>query len=112
MIVRYSLVADERAVGHLARLHEGFQAVFEPALHPLPDREIIGVEGKPALPVGERPGQLRCHLLAGLAVECLPLTSLGSVHSVLSYPSAVLTPRDGALTVTALLGHLLLLSLH
>ena len=48
MVVRYALVADKRAVGHLAGLHEGFQAVFQPALHPLSDRETIGVERKTA----------------------------------------------------------------
>src|SRR5215207_7425730 len=101
MLVRYSHVADERAMDHLAGFQEGSQAIFEPALHPLSNREGTRAEGKPALPIRQRPSQLRCDLLAGLPVEGFALASFGHVHCVLGHPAAVLAPDYSPFAVSA-----------
>jgi hypothetical protein len=38
VLVHDALGVDEGAIGHLARRHEGLEAVGEPRVHPLPGR--------------------------------------------------------------------------
>ena len=76
--------------------------VVELPLQVLPYREISSVKDEPILSVGERLGELRRHLLTGLAVDRPPLAPLYRVDGVLAHPPAVLAAAYAALAVTAL----------
>src|SRR5215210_3457885 len=76
--------------------------VLQPALQILIKLQVLRVESEATLSIRQRLGQLRRHLLSGLAVDGLSLAPLTRVDGVLCAPASVLAPVNTSLAIASL----------
>src|SRR5215218_8116757 len=72
------------------RPHAAFDRVIQPPLQVLLHSDAARIELNPAVPVGHRLGQLRCHFLTRPAVDMPALRALRCVDREPRHPTAVI----------------------
>src|SRR5918999_4648658 len=87
------------------RPHAALDRVIQPPLQVLVHSDAARIELNPAVPVGHRLGQLRCHFLTRPAVDMPALRALRCVDREPRHPTAVIALRYGPLSVASLLAH-------